>query len=256
MDFRKKLVIQGYSQDPVIDRYSQIGLWKSESLVIHKYFKGCKAILDIGCGAGRTSIPLALKGFEVKAIDITPAMIHRAKERIANHSVGHLSYEVMDCQNLRFLDQRFDGVLFSFNGIEHVPGIQGKKQAIHEIHRVLKKNGILILTAHSGLPFNRWGWRWVKRSVRYFLKKIFAKNLLERHFGERYYNDNVPESLYAHVISIFHLKRLVVNGKFKILYFNSSRRIEQKKPPSFWSHFVDDDLFIVAKKLSESVKSI
>ncbi len=248
MDFRKELVIKGYSQDPIIDKYTQIGLWKSESILINKYFKGCTRVLDIGCGAGRTSIPLALKGFEVKAIDITPSMIERAKELSGDYILDNLSFQVMDCQNLEFMDQRFDGVLFSFNGIEHIPGIQGKKQVIQEIHRVLKKNGVLVLTAHSGLPFNRWGLRWLKRSVRYYIKRIFTRNPLERHFGERYYNYGVPESLYVHIISIFRLKKLLMKGKFKILYFNSSKRIEQKKASTLWTHFVDDDLFLVGRK--------
>ncbi|GMT49685.1 MAG: hypothetical protein IEMM0008_1224 [bacterium] len=248
MDFRKELVIKGYSQDHIIDKYTQIGLWESESILINKYFKGCIRILDIGCGAGRTSIPLALKGFEVKAIDITPSMIEKARELSGDYFPGNLSWQVMDCQKLEFMDQRFDGVLFSFNGIEHIPGIQGKKQVIEEIHRVLKKNGVFILTAHSGLPFNRWGLRWLKRAIQYYIRRIFAKNVLERHFGERYYNYSVPESLYAHVISIFRLKRLLVKGKFKILYFNSSKRIEQKKASTLWTHFLYDNLFLVVRK--------
>ena len=35
-------------------------------------------ILELGCGTGRVTIPLASNGFEVVGIDISPSMIQRA----------------------------------------------------------------------------------------------------------------------------------------------------------------------------------
>lgn len=40
-------------------------------------------VLDLGCGAGRHTIVLAEQGFDVYAIDASPAMVTRTRERMA-----------------------------------------------------------------------------------------------------------------------------------------------------------------------------
>ena len=58
------------------------GLWKNEQLFVKKYFTDTKAtVLDIGCGAGRTLVPLAKMGFKkVIGLDISQEMLDKAKE--------------------------------------------------------------------------------------------------------------------------------------------------------------------------------
>lgn len=44
---------------------------------------GAGAVLDLGCGPGRFSIPLARAGFHVTAVDLSPFLLERAREREA-----------------------------------------------------------------------------------------------------------------------------------------------------------------------------
>ena len=41
-------------------------------------------ILDLACGAGRHSVPLALRGFAVTGVDRSPFLLQKARERAAN----------------------------------------------------------------------------------------------------------------------------------------------------------------------------
>ena len=40
-------------------------------------------VLDLGCAAGRNAVLLAEKGFDIEALDASPAMVARTRERVA-----------------------------------------------------------------------------------------------------------------------------------------------------------------------------
>lgn len=46
------------------------------------------SVLDLGCGPGRYSIPLARAGFSVTAVDLSPYLLERAREREDREDVG------------------------------------------------------------------------------------------------------------------------------------------------------------------------
>ena len=147
------MVQESYDSDKAVDEYVQntkeIGLWKSEKIVVNKYFKSKDRILDIGCGAGRTTLELYRLGYKnIEGLDLSEKMVIKSKELSANMNY-EIKFHVGDATKLHFDDESFEGALFSFNGIMQIPQQENRIQALKEIKRILKPNGYFIFTTHD-----------------------------------------------------------------------------------------------------------
>ena len=110
-------------------------------------------ILDIGCGTGRTTGYFHARGHCVIGVDISLAMI-----RYAKHYCREVSFLVGDSCFLNFKRQEFDVVVFSFNGIDCIYPYDKRLQALQEIKRVLKSDGLFIFSANNHcFPRNKEG---------------------------------------------------------------------------------------------------
>src|SRR5690242_14968886 len=47
-----------------------------------------RRLLDVGCGTGKSFMPLVRRGFDVTACDISPRMAARARRRARGHGVA------------------------------------------------------------------------------------------------------------------------------------------------------------------------
>ncbi len=103
-------------------------------------------ILEIGCGTGHAACYLArCYGCHVTAIDISPRMIRDAKAVVqAQGMTNQVICEVGDVTTLLFGDGTFDYVI-----CQAVLMFVDKRQALEEIHRVLRPGG-----RFAGLEFS------------------------------------------------------------------------------------------------------
>jgi len=99
-------------------------------------------LLDLGCGAGRHTRMFAEQGFDAYAIDLSREGVRYTKEMLESNS---LNADVVqgDMMKLPYSDEFFDGVL-SFGVFYYISG-DGVKQAISEMHRVLKPGGTAMI---------------------------------------------------------------------------------------------------------------
>jgi len=103
-----------------------------------------EAILDIGCGAGVDAIFAAMltgPSGKVVGIDITPAMLEKAKKNLLMMDLKNVRFEERSAENLPFADEDFD-VVTSNGALNLVPD---KARALGEIYRVLKLGGRLMV---------------------------------------------------------------------------------------------------------------
>lgn len=95
-------------------------------------------LLDIGCGGGLISNPLAKLGFEVFGIDQSASSLATAKRRASPGS--KVQYAEGNAYQLDFPDRSFDTVML-LDFLEHV---DDPARAVKEALRVLKPDGILL----------------------------------------------------------------------------------------------------------------
>jgi 2-polyprenyl-6-hydroxyphenyl methylase / 3-demethylubiquinone-9 3-methyltransferase len=72
-------------------------------------------VLDIGCGDGRLSLRLARLGARVVGIDSDAADIRTARRELPARYRKHVRYEVSSGTRLKYPDESFDVVLFSWS---------------------------------------------------------------------------------------------------------------------------------------------
>lgn len=131
-------------------------LMNEEFLCIEKsgVVKGDR-ILDVGCGAGRTTLPLIDIGYDVAGIDVSPDLINVAKT--SRNGVFASQFMTLDVLHLEkhFSQKNFSLCLFSYNGIDYIHPHSSREQALQIIHGSLKDDGYLALSCHNSLCVNR-----------------------------------------------------------------------------------------------------
>jgi ubiquinone/menaquinone biosynthesis C-methylase UbiE len=103
-------------------------------------------ILEVGCGAGLTTVALAESGHSVVAVDTVLNMLRRTLDHAAEAGVRARTTAVAsDIQHLCFSNGSFGLVL----AMGVIPYVYAPDEAVAELARVLRSGGHLILTAHN-----------------------------------------------------------------------------------------------------------
>ena len=101
--------------------------------------KASPVLLDIGCGTG---IPLTkqliLEGFIVIGLDISDAMIEKARR-----NVPEATFITGDIVSIE-INRKFDGIL-AWDSLFHLP-LENQEKTIRKIIRMLNNDGILMFT--------------------------------------------------------------------------------------------------------------
>jgi SAM-dependent methyltransferase len=102
-------------------------------------------VLEYGCGRAAVGGRLARRGVTVTGIDLSPASVERARNRIGPKQRGRLRFLEMNAEALDFPDDSFDVVCGS--GILHHLDVE---RAYREVARVLRPDGYALFVEPLG----------------------------------------------------------------------------------------------------------
>ncbi|QOV35977.1 class I SAM-dependent methyltransferase [Streptomyces ferrugineus] len=119
-----------------------------DALVRRHLGPGARRILDCACGIGTQSIGLALAGHRLVGSDLSPVAAARAVTEAAARGVD-LPATAADMRALPFASTAFDVVVCADNSLPHLLTAQDVTTALHGMRRVLRDDGLLIITIRA-----------------------------------------------------------------------------------------------------------
>lgn len=132
-----------------------------------------KRLLDVGCGAGSYAPELVRRGHDVYCIDISFKMVKEAKRLLLQEGVAQRAHFCQgDVERLSFPPNMFD-VIIAAGVLEY---LETDDKAVKELYRVVKPNGVVIVTLNNSWSFGN------------FIRAITlmpVKNLISGYFPDR-----------------------------------------------------------------------
>jgi 2-polyprenyl-3-methyl-5-hydroxy-6-metoxy-1,4-benzoquinol methylase len=112
--------------------------------IAQKYVNKSKFVLDIGCGAGTISLYLSSRGINVLGIDISKRAIEEANKSAKNLKLENATFEIINFPTE--VPKGIYDLVLCFEVLEH---LKDDTLALKNIYKLLKKNGILIISVPS-----------------------------------------------------------------------------------------------------------
>ncbi len=138
--------------DSITELYEQQYLSYREDL--HFYRRMAQTLggplLELGCGTGRLTLPLARAGNEIVGLELSPKMLQKAQEKAREKAVAEgLNLELILGDMRTFaLERRFKTVLIPFNALMHLYTLGDQAAALGRVHHHLEPNGNLLFDVY------------------------------------------------------------------------------------------------------------
>ena len=135
--------------------------------------EGSGRVLEVGVGTG-LSLPDYDKQLEIVGIDLSPDMLEKARERVADEELDHVTgLHEMDAADLKFPDGAFDTVVAMYV----MTVVPEPEMVMRELARVTKPGGQVLLVNHFS---QREGVRgWMERRMAPFADKIGWRSVFD-----------------------------------------------------------------------------
>ncbi|MCI0440541.1 MAG: class I SAM-dependent methyltransferase [Chloroflexi bacterium] len=105
-------------------------------------------VLELGCGTGRVTIPIARAGVDIIGLDFSEAMLEVARRKSANlkQGSGRLTLVHANMRDFSLPDEKFSLAIIPFRGFLSLLTVEDEIKTLLNIQRHLAPHGKLILS--------------------------------------------------------------------------------------------------------------
>lgn len=100
-------------------------------------------VLEVACGTGRITLPIARQGVDIVGLDVSPAMIARARHNGAKAGLP-VEWIEQDCRDMR-LGRSFALIFSATNAMQHLLDIDSACAFLRSARAALQPGGKLVL---------------------------------------------------------------------------------------------------------------
>jgi len=194
------------------DYFARNRLFQFDQQVLARHFAKPGLVVDLGCGTGRTLLPLARRGFRCLGVDLSRHMLGIVARKAAREglSVARVQANLVDLDGLR--DARADYCTCLFSTLGMIRGRENRRRVLGHAGRILKPGGLFVLHVHNvwfGLfdPVSR-GW----------LARQLLRSLLRRdvELGDKFFDYRGIPKMFLHTFTRRELVGSVTGAGFRL----------------------------------------
>jgi predicted TPR repeat methyltransferase len=180
-----------------------------------------RRLLDVGCGTGKSFLPMLARGYEVTACDISPGMVERAREA---GDPGGAEVFVADARELPDVGP-FDLSIALDDALNYLLSDEELAMVFDGVARNLRPGGLFVFDLNSLLTY------------RQFFTRDVATEVGNAFFcwrGEERAEEFMPGSVASSVIEVFSSEGVECWRRY------SSRHVQRHHPPAAVSRLLDE----------------
>ena len=210
---------QGSIADHYDDFVADVAMAGVEQQILNDFLPppekaGIQTVIDLGCGTGRTAIPLAKDGYDVIAVDLSQSMLGQLNQKIGSPDLPGKIHPLranlveLDC----LADNSADHAVCLFSTLGMIAGRKYRRQMLDHVHRIVRPGGTFLLHVH-----HRWAALREQGGIGKTCKSLFKSLVQDEHeFGDSVYAYRGLDQMFMHRFGRIELQQDLRSTHWKV----------------------------------------
>jgi SAM-dependent methyltransferase len=193
------------------ERFSRDAAAELDETILSEAIAPPGVLVDLGCGTGRLTIPLARRGFHCVAVDLSPVALAAVERQAAaaGVSIGRVLANLVDLGCLA--DGSADYCLMMYSTLGMIRERENRRRALAHVRRILRPGGTFILHVH-----NRWHNLLVPQGRGWVVANLFAALGGRAEPGDKIFDYHGVPNMFLHVFTRRELASDLAAAGFRI----------------------------------------